>query len=619
MHPGKHYRIWVGIGAAIAAFLVYARTLLPSVGYNDSGELAAAAHVLGNSHPTGYPLFSLLEKAFSLLPLGGTVIWRMNLLSALLCGVAVWLWHVLFSRLLARGMTAAGDGPSGQDAGARTFIAAAAALALGFSGTFWTEAATSIEVYALHLALLPLALILYLRALDDVRPGTWALFGYGVGLSFSNHLMTVLIAPALLAGIWFRFGKNLPWSRIAIATSAGLLGLSCYLYLPVRAALDPTMNWGDPVDPVAFWRHVTGAQFRDSMLSSDGRAGQRLATFFREAPELWGYVPLAFAIIGLWSLRRRVPTLAFSVLLFATCLAYTTLYNIPDFRIYFLQAHAVIGLWIACGLLAVLQWMRGWKAGAGSWFGRTALVASFVFPLFFNFSRADRSRDHAVEDFARNVLASVDSGAVLLTNEYWIINSPVDYLQQVERFRTDVVVIDVGLLGHDWFYDQLATRHPRLAERSRGAIEGLRGEIRAALAGRPNANAYNARLRALYADIVAKGIASGPVYVTAGIDPDMLPDYRYLPSGLVFRLAGTDDTIPYPPPRKFSFRPLPDAAVNPIAPVIRDLYAEGYGNQGASMVHRGDTATGALYLREALALQPDFPVIRELLQAVSPR
>lgn len=85
MHPGKHYRIWVGIGAAIAAFLVYARTLLPSVGYNDSGELAAAAHVLGNSHPTGYPLFSLLEMAFSLLPLGGTVIWRMNLLSALLC------------------------------------------------------------------------------------------------------------------------------------------------------------------------------------------------------------------------------------------------------------------------------------------------------------------------------------------------------------------------------------------------------------------------------------------------------------------------------------------------------------------------------------------------------
>jgi hypothetical protein len=45
---------------SVFAFLVYLKTLAPSVTFIDSGELAAVACTLGIAHPTGYPLFTLL-------------------------------------------------------------------------------------------------------------------------------------------------------------------------------------------------------------------------------------------------------------------------------------------------------------------------------------------------------------------------------------------------------------------------------------------------------------------------------------------------------------------------------------------------------------------------------
>ena len=74
-----------GIFAVVLA--VYAWTLYPSVPGGDSGELTVAAYRLGVAHPPGYPLFTLLGKLFTLLPLG-SIAWRMNLLTAVLGSLA---------------------------------------------------------------------------------------------------------------------------------------------------------------------------------------------------------------------------------------------------------------------------------------------------------------------------------------------------------------------------------------------------------------------------------------------------------------------------------------------------------------------------------------------------
>jgi hypothetical protein len=61
----------IGLVLALSALLVYALTLSPSLaGEEDQGELAAAVYTLGNTHPTGYPLFVLIGRVFAMLPLG---------------------------------------------------------------------------------------------------------------------------------------------------------------------------------------------------------------------------------------------------------------------------------------------------------------------------------------------------------------------------------------------------------------------------------------------------------------------------------------------------------------------------------------------------------------------
>ena len=74
-------------GVALAAFVVYWRTLLPSISpWGDGAKFQYIAQVWGIPHTTGYPLYIPLTRLFSLLPFGD-VAYRVNLLSAV-CAAA---------------------------------------------------------------------------------------------------------------------------------------------------------------------------------------------------------------------------------------------------------------------------------------------------------------------------------------------------------------------------------------------------------------------------------------------------------------------------------------------------------------------------------------------------
>ncbi|MCX6832715.1 MAG: DUF2723 domain-containing protein, partial [candidate division Zixibacteria bacterium] len=58
-----------GLGVALPALFLYWQTSYPSVAYIDSGELAVVNWTLGITHPTGYPLYTLIGRLFALLPI----------------------------------------------------------------------------------------------------------------------------------------------------------------------------------------------------------------------------------------------------------------------------------------------------------------------------------------------------------------------------------------------------------------------------------------------------------------------------------------------------------------------------------------------------------------------
>ncbi|TAN33252.1 DUF2723 domain-containing protein, partial [Patescibacteria group bacterium] len=72
----------VPLAVATAVFLIYAITCFRNVCGGDSGELIAAAASGGAAHPPGYPLYTVLARLFTLVPVGSLAS-RVNLLSAM--------------------------------------------------------------------------------------------------------------------------------------------------------------------------------------------------------------------------------------------------------------------------------------------------------------------------------------------------------------------------------------------------------------------------------------------------------------------------------------------------------------------------------------------------------
>ena len=75
----KNY-LWFLLTFAII-LAVYLFTLCPSIYLEDSAEYVTVAATLGIPHPPGYPLYVLLGKLFTFIPLG-SLAWRVNLMSA---------------------------------------------------------------------------------------------------------------------------------------------------------------------------------------------------------------------------------------------------------------------------------------------------------------------------------------------------------------------------------------------------------------------------------------------------------------------------------------------------------------------------------------------------------
>jgi hypothetical protein len=604
---------FVGLVLALVSFLVYRTTVSPSLGYWDSSELAAVLSTLGVTHPTGYPLFTLVGAGVAHLPTGFRPYYNLNLMVALYCSLALFFFYRLFvfllsekaARLFAFRAPVANPRPSWS-----RWAAATGVMVLAFSRTFWSEA-VSLEVYSLHLVFLSLVTLLFVKALAQqlLHPGRsagrwWMFFALALGMSFSHHMMTVLLAPAFLY-LYFTvhgFGR-LAWIGIGRAALPFLAGLSFYLYLPVRAAQDAVMNWGDPDTPSRFWTHVSAAQYRFKMFASPEVPAKKAAAFLASFPAEFGYAPLALAALGfLWLCLRSRRMLAFTLLVVAACLFYAFNYDFDDPNFY-LHAYAMVALWAAFGVARLSMF-------AGTAFRRWGLRALcgliVLFPFDANYASVDESRNYAVEDYVRNLLEPLPPGALILSDDLQGFIPGAYYLQLVEKVRPDVVVVGHGVLAYPWYQAQLEKRYP-------GLLQGVRPEMRAYAEERRRVErgdtsrhrVYSALFTRLVQGILATNARKRPLYVTADIHPGFYKGFETLPEGMALRLV-RGENFPKTPvgPRDFGFRPIPEHLA--YAGYIRTAYAWGYYNQGRHAILNGDSSEGVARYRKALEVKPDF-------------
>ena len=610
----------VGTILSIITFCVYITTLSNSVGFTDSGELATVVCTLGIAHPTGYPLFTLLGRCWMMLPFPLEEIVSLNLFSAFLVSIAVGLFFKT-TLVIRRASSLFHLNLRLRNKSSDThffFSSAIASLTLGFSTTFWSQSA-QFDVFALHLVLVILATWTFIAGLEEqvnVRhhiSRKLILFAFIFGFSFSNHMTTILLVPGFL---WlyfntFGFGKE-SLLRILKIIPFFILGLSIYLYLPIRSVVHPLLDWGHPVTFERLLWHVSGKQYRIWMFSGWDVIQKQSKYYLTNFSSEFNIFALIFVIIGLlklWTQSKRL--FIFFFLLFLTTVFYSVNYDIFDIETYFLLSYLIVGWIIAQGINATLEIIEDRKL----WISTIVMIIIMIVPIIQfmnNWEYVNQTKNYLPQQFVHNSFNDLLPNAVVLATQWDYFISPSLYYQFIRNERRDITIIDKSLLqNRSWYFTQLEYQVPWLFDRIDESARVFLGELYKFEHNKPfNFTVIQACWQNLLSDIIKKSIPDHPVYVDARIEQEFPHEYLRNPAGFFIQLKNEVDTVGYRSVNS-SFKPR-----NRNHPVVKDFeqyYITMLLYNAEWLRNHKENDRAKIMLLEAQRIDPDNATINWLL------
>ncbi|TET43775.1 DUF2723 domain-containing protein [candidate division TA06 bacterium] len=451
MH-NKRLAVILGVAAFVLPLIIYSLTLCRTVGFVDAGELCVVSRTLGIAHPTGYPLYTLLGRLFSLIPLGSVVV-RTNFMSAFFAALSTFILFITISRILAS---------EGADPTRSRLLAFFCASSFAFSTTIWNQAVVT-EVYSLTTFLI--SVLIFLTFSDDQKAPL--LFAYTLGLALSNHMGALLVG--IPCGIYILGVRKETLKKLPLMIVLFFLGLSIYAYLPIRAHENPVMNWGNASTLERFIWHVSGKQYRVWMFSSELQVLKvHLIQFGRLALDQFTPFLLWLPLLGIFAAKKSKKVYLILAIFFLDLL-YSLNYDIPDIDAYYIPAFMIMAVVSGFGLRFLFRKTTR-KA--------ILLLGAFVFliPIGAHYYKCDMSRNRIAYEYGENHLKSIENNGLCLTNN-WDIYSPILYIQHIEGKRRDVVMIDKELLRRSWYFDYLERQSPRTFNLSKPEIESYLEEL----------------------------------------------------------------------------------------------------------------------------------------------
>ncbi|HEX7121521.1 MAG TPA: DUF2723 domain-containing protein [Gemmatimonadaceae bacterium] len=497
-------RLAIALLLAVVATGIFWRTAYPTITWWDSSSYSLAAATLGITSAPGSLLLTLIGWLATRLPLDLTAARTLNLLAGVLGALAIVLVYgvalqalrpsrvpleptsepepTLESRLSLQAPALRRESPV--TSRGEVIGAALGAAAFGFAATTW-EHAIKFTPYILTAVFTGLILLVMLRWWERAeQPDAWrwlGVLGLLFGLDFSVHRTNALLLPALLVWILIRHPRTLLQVRAWLAGGLGLaLGLSLQLaIIPISASTDSPLNMFEPSNWSRFWDYVSLAQFGGGFLFDVWSRNAELwsvqvadllrafaANFLGGSTGLpvLGCLPAVAAVLGWLALWRRSRRLAIAVAAVVVLQAALTVlyFNIPanffrPFDRHYLPVFVSVGVLMACGLGAVIDWVSRTRPRLASVVGLAALLVP-ASQLAGNWRAHDATDRWFAHDFAINLLEGLPPNAVVFTvgdNDSF----PVWYVQSVEGVRRDVVVVNLSMANTSWYLDQLERQH----------------------------------------------------------------------------------------------------------------------------------------------------------------
>ncbi|HWZ58111.1 MAG TPA: hypothetical protein VNW46_03970, partial [Gemmatimonadaceae bacterium] len=347
------------------------------------------------------------------------------------------------------------------------------------------------------------------------------LVAYLIGLGYANHPAGFLVGPAVAVAVLVRRPATLLRWRLLLAMVGALaLGLTPFIFEPIRAAHFPAINEGEPtactthftvsctVDKVTYQRlmdNINRVQYGKPDVS------ERQAPFTAQVNMWWLYfkwqwlrdpydqhgqwqVVLAtvFFLLGLfggyahWKYDRRSfwffgPLIAITTVGLIVYLNFkygysenpelggTVAREVRDRDYFYLWSFSAWSVWASLGLIFLWESIatvigadavgrtQTYIPRRTSWLIASPILLLALVPLFTNWKAASRAGQTDTRDFAKDLLDSVEPYGVLVT----VGDNdtfPLWYAQEVEGIRKDVVLANTSLLNTDWYTRQMIRR-----------------------------------------------------------------------------------------------------------------------------------------------------------------
>ena len=511
--------------AALAVFLLYFITIAPSTAMWDTGEYMAAAKVLGLPHPPGNPFFVLLANVFGQMPLPGNYAQHINTMAAFCSAASAGFWFLVTERILA--------GWLGK--GWQRLTGAALATLIGATAfTVWNQSVVNEKVYTVSLLFFTIVSWLMISWTDDpdgpAADRKLVLVAYLLGLGYANHPAGFLAAPAVVFAILARRWQTLlRWKLLLTGAAVLVLGLTPFIYEPIRAAHFPVLNEGEPtacatkLEASCTFSSLTKQRLMDNINREQyGKKLERGAPYIAQIQMWWTYfewqwlrdprneraalqalLAALFLVLGLiggyvhWAYERRT-FWYFGPLMFTLTLALIYYMNfkygwsqspelgdtvqreVRDRDYFYIWSYSAWGVWAAIGLVYVWQSVAqiidrdpaekpdavGY-ASRRAWLLATPLLLIACVPLAANWRAASHRGETFTADWGADMLNSVEPYGILITNGD-NDTFPLWYSQEVEGVRQDVLVLVTSYLNTDWFVRQMIRRPVRPYDAAKG-------------------------------------------------------------------------------------------------------------------------------------------------------
>jgi tetratricopeptide (TPR) repeat protein len=435
---------------------VYIAGVPASVYTGDDGETITCCKTLGIQHPPGYPLHTLIGKLFTMLP-AGDVSFKVYFFAVILSALNFLLIYLISLRIAA----AAGAKDN------KYIFAIAASFAYGLGRTIWEQSIIAKGgIYSLNIFFLLVLTLIMLRAWQEraSTPKYLYLFSFVFGASLAHHHMSQFLMAPLYLFFLYRTGmlKNLTIKKSIICGLFFTIGLSAYIYLPVRASA-AYLNWGSPDTFENFFRMVTRWQYvrSEGTRSLAGSFTQALK-FFSSAGIENLYIGSFFCLIGMVVIFRKDRNLFIYLTGIPLFFLFITSFylNLTQEKLYIMETYITpsyvsISIFAAAGILAMASVFRGFRAAAAG----VIACSLFACQAIYFFPRLDKSSYFFSYDYNKNMLDSLETNSVIFTTGDGIV-FPTWYFKYAKSYRPDITLVGSAVLPMKWVRDSINRQNP---------------------------------------------------------------------------------------------------------------------------------------------------------------